>query len=284
MTFDSSLLLGIVTFAYLGAALAYLFFLVFKKEFFGRAGFWAAFATVVVHTAAIIWRWVESYQLGPEYGHAPFSNLYESLIFFAWTIAAVYLLMEYLYKNRSIGAFVLPLAFLSMAYAGLQPKDIQPLLPALKSNWLIAHVITCFLGYAGFALAAGLGVMYLIRGETDAGKDRRGMAGLLPTRAVLDDLIYRNIIIGFLLLTAGIATGAIWAHSAWGTYWSWDPKETWSLITWFVYAGILHARMVRGWQGRRIAWLALVGFACVLFTYFGVNFLLTGLHSYATGK
>lgn len=275
---NSSTLLGIITFAYFGAALAYLFLLVFKNDKFGKVGSLITLVTFAVHTTAIVWRWIESYQIG--YGHAPFSNLFESLIFFAWTIAAVYLLIEFIYKNKAIGAFVMPLAFLSMAYAGLQPSDIKPLLPALKSNWLIAHVITCFLGYAGFAIAAGLAVMYLILGRRD-GSVSGGILSKFPSLKVLDNLIYQNIVIGFLLLTAGIITGSIWAHSAWGSYWSWDPKETWSLITWLVYAAILHARMVKGWAGKRIAVMAIVGFACVLFTYFGVNLLLKGLHSYA---
>ena len=280
LTFNSSLLLSLITFAYFGAALAYMGLLVFKADLLGSLGVWATLITMTAHTWAIIWRWLESYQMG--IGHAPFSNLYESLVFFAWTIAGVYLLLEYIYKNRTIGAFVLPLAFLSMAYAGLQPKEIQPLVPALKSNWLIAHVITCFLGYAGFALAAGLAVMYLIRrSEKDQAREKTGLFRHLPSTAVLDNLIYQNVVIGFLLLTAGIITGAVWAQVAWGSYWSWDPKETWSLITWFVYAAVLHARMVRGWAGRRIALMALAGFGCVLFTYFGVNLLLSGLHSYA---
>lgn len=280
MTFNSSLLLSYITFAYFFAALAYLCLVVFKRQFFGQAASWLTLATAVVHTGGIAWRWIESYQLG--FGHAPFSNLYESLVFFSWTIAVVYLMMEHLYKNRAIGAFIMPLSFLAMAYAGLQPKDIQPLLPALKSNWLIAHVITCFLGYSGFALAAGLGVVYLLKhSDRDQAHQTSGLLSLLPKPAILDELIYQCIVIGFLLLTAGIITGAIWAHAAWGTYWSWDPKETWSLITWLVYAAVLHARMVKGWSGKRIAVMALLGFGCVLFTYFGVNTLLPGLHSYA---
>lgn len=277
---NSSFLLGLVTFAYFGASLAYLVFIISKNRSFGVIGFRMTLVTAVVQTGAIIWRWVESYQYG--IGHAPFSNLYESLIFFAWTIAVVYMIIEAYSKNRTIGAFVMPLAFLSMAYAGLQPKEIQPLLPALKSNWLIAHVITCFLGYAGFALASGLGFMYLV-GRSQANNGNPGRTGgFLPEGSLLDKLIYQNIVFGFVLLSAGIITGSIWAHSAWGSYWSWDPKETWSLITWLVYAGILHAYMVRGWVGKRIAIMALVGFGCVLFTYFGVNLFLKGLHSYAT--
>ena len=276
---NSSLLLSLITFAYLGAALAYLCLLVFKKDVFGKLGTWVTVLTVLAHTGAIVWRWVESYQLG--IGRPPFSNLYESLILFGWAIAVIYLIMEMIYKSRAIGAYVMPLAFLSMAYAGLQPKDIQPLLPALKSNWLIAHVITCFLGYSGFAMAAGLATMYLTKGPEEKNASAKGLQQHLPSAAVLNTLIYQNIVFGFLLLTAGIFTGSIWAHSAWGTYWSWDPKETWSLITWLVYAAILHAYMVKGWAGRRIAVMALVGFGCVLFTYFGVNMLLAGLHSYA---
>jgi cytochrome c-type biogenesis protein CcsB len=277
----SSMLLSVVTFAYFAACIAYLSLLVFKKQGFGRAGTWITLVTVFLHAAAIIWRWVESAQMG--IARPPFSNLYESLIFFALTIAVIYLVMERFSGSRAMGAYIMPLAFLAMAYAGLQPKEIRPLLPALKSNWLIAHVITCFLGYAGFALAAGLAVLYLTVGPSDKTRPKSSrIKGMMPSRASLDNLIYQNIVFGFLLLTVGIATGSIWAHSAWGSYWSWDPKETWSLITWLVYAAVLHARLVRGWGGKRIAVLALVGFGCVLFTYLGVNILLHGLHSYAT--
>ena len=275
--FNSSFLLSVITFAYFGAAFFYLLFLVFRSDRLGVVGTWVTLITVVVQTAAILWRWIESYQLG--IGHAPFSNLYESLVLFAWTIAVVYLIMERYTRNRTIGAFVMPLAFLSMAYAGLKPDEIEPLVPALKSNWLIAHVITCFIGYAAFALAAGLAVVYLIKHAAPGRTD--GFIARLPALSAVENLIYRNIILGFLMLTAGIITGSIWAHSAWGSYWSWDPKETWSLITWLVYAAILHARMVKGWDGKRIAIMAIIGFACVLFTYFGVNLFLKGLHSYA---
>jgi cytochrome c-type biogenesis protein CcsB len=172
-----------------------------------------------------------------------------------------------------------------MAYASLSPSmesNIQPLIPALKSNWLIAHVITCFLGYAGFAVACGLGILYLLKGK-DRQPDNPGLGiwSRIPTLQTLDELIYQNVVFGFLLLTVGIITGSVWANSAWGNYWSWDPKETWSLVTWLVYAFMLHARFVRGWHGPRLAWLSVIGFSCVIFTYIGVNFLLSGLHSYA---
>ena len=183
-------------------------------------------------------------------------------------------------KNRIIGAFVMPFPFLAMAYASLSPNisdRIQPLLPALKSNWLIAHVVACFIGYAAFAIAFGLSIMYLIKE-----KDAQGNSRLLerfPKTVVLDELNHQMVMFGFLFLSVGIITGAVWANSAWGRYWGWDPKETWSLITWFIYATLLHARLTRGWHGRRIAFLSVAGFAAVMFTYFGVN-LLPGLHSY----
>jgi len=172
-----------------------------------------------------------------------------------------------------LGAVALPLAFFAMLYALRLDPSIKPLLPALQSNWLIAHVITCFLGYAGFGVSCALSLMYLFTGQH---RNQDALRALL-----LDDLIYQTVVVGFILLTAGIVTGAIWAESAWGRYWGWDPKETWSLITWLVYAALLHARLMRGWEGKRLAVLSVVGFACVLFTYFGVNYL-PGLHSYAT--
>jgi cytochrome c-type biogenesis protein CcsB len=209
--------------------------------------------------------------------------MYESLVFFAWCIVIFYLFLEWKFKNRLIGAFATPFAFISMAYASFGKgitQEIAPLIPALQSNWLIAHVITCFIGYAAFAVASGLGIMYLLKANQKGNSGKGSLLSTLPELRVIDDITYKSIVFGFLWLSAGIITGAVWANSAWGTYWSWDPKETWSLITWFVYAGALHARFVRGWGGRRIAWIAIIGFVSVVFTYFGVNFLLSGLHSY----
>jgi cytochrome c-type biogenesis protein CcsB len=169
-----------------------------------------------------------------------------------------------------------------MAYASFNPginSKIEPLIPALQSNWLIAHVITCFFGYAAFALSFGISLMFLLKRLHTRGKSNIFLR-LIPGPDILDDLNYQMVVIGFLMLTLGIITGSVWAHSAWGSYWSWDPKETWSLITWLIYACVLHSRLVRGWRGKRIAILSLIGFSCVLFTYFGVNYL-AGLHSYA---
>jgi cytochrome c-type biogenesis protein CcsB len=333
----SSALLSIVTFVYGLSAFLYMAAWIFKKELPAK---WATWTTAVAMTgtgAGILMRWVESYRLG--IGHAPMANLYESLVFFAFTISLIYLVIERRQKSRLIGAFVLPIAFLAMAYASLSPTvtdRIQPLIPALKSNWLIAHVMACFVGYGAFAVAFGVSLMYLLRKgrEQDAAgvsiwdfikpvalfasvtllgrilqlhnwsvsaligigvcfvvyassylyrrldpNLREQLLSRLPEPKVLDRLTHQLIMFGFLFLSTGIITGAVWANSAWGRYWGWDPKETWSLITWFIYAALLHARMMRGWHGRRIAYLSIIGFMAVLFTYFGVN-LLPGLHSY----
>jgi len=280
---SSSLVLSLVTFVYLLAALAYGTGWLFRRGVLNRCATWISWLGVGLHGAGMLLRWVESYRMG--FGHAPLSNFYESLIFGAWSVVLIYLLMEARYGSRELGVFPLSLAFLTMAYASFSPNvesKIQPLIPALKSNWLIAHVITCFLGYAGFAVASGLGILYLLKGPNQQlDNPGSGIRARIPSIQTLDELMYQNVVFGFLLLTVGIITGAVWANSAWGSYWSWDPKETWSLITWLVYALMLHARLVRGWHGRRIAWLSIIGFSCVIFTYLGVNFLLSGLHSYA---
>ena len=165
---NSSLILSIVTFVYGLAGFLYIFAWIFKKPAAGRLATWVAIVGLIGNTAGIILRWVESYRMG--IGHAPFSNLYESLVFFAWTIALIYLVVERKAANRAIGAFTMPLAFLAMAYASLKTgisSEIQPLIPALKSNWLIAHVITCFIGYAAFATSFGIGAMYLMKQGRD---------------------------------------------------------------------------------------------------------------------
>lgn len=277
---NSSKILSIITFVYALSAVLYITAWIFQKHRIEKTASWIAVFGMVGNIAGILLRWIESYQMG--YGHAPLSNLYESLVFFAWAIVCLYLFVEYRYKNRAFGSFVMPLAFLAMAYASLSPNisdQIQPLIPALKSNWLIAHVITCFLGYAGFAIAFGISLVYLFK-QKDTGESSSFLSRL-PEPRILDDLTHKMVQFGFLFLTAGIITGAVWANSAWGRYWGWDPKETWSLITWFIYATLLHARLMRGWYGRKIAFISVIGFLAVLFTYFGVN-LLPGLHSYGS--
>jgi cytochrome c-type biogenesis protein CcsB len=282
----SSLLFNVTTFSYLISMLLFFAFMASRTKVLGTVGIYTAYFGFLAQTAAIGMRWKESYDMGV--GHAPLSNLYESVVFFSWTIVMIFALLDMKYKYRVIGAFVMPFALLGMAWAQLSLNSgIEPLVPALQSNWLTYHVITCFLGYAAFAVACGISIMYLIKAGHDESGQSAGESSIMnmfPPIRVLDDLNYRAIMIGFPLLTLGIITGAAWANYAWGTYWSWDPKETWSLIVWFVYAAFLHARFTRGWVGKRAAWLSIIGFAATIFCYLGVNLFLSGLHSYGSSK
>lgn len=278
---NNTLILSIVTFIYLFSFLFYLVRLIGKNERAGLVGSWLAAGGFILHTAGFLYRWWESYAMG--IGRIPLTNFYESLVFFAWTIMLLYLIVEWRTKSRSLGAFVVPFAFIALAYASFSPSidsRIQPLIPALQSNWLTIHVVTCFLGYAGFTLSLAMGMIYFLREAAEKkGRGEIGFFRLLPGPEMADELNYQGAVFGFVFLTLGIMTGSVWAYSAWGAYWSWDPKETWSLITWLIYAMMIHARYMRGWRGRRLAIISLIGYAAVLFTYIGVNYL-PGLHSY----
>ena len=282
-----SQILGGVMLAYLGAGFLFLAAILWSSHRLKSFALGLLGGGLAAHTLAFFARWVASYlqaaAVTPPAGswaklqlivyQAPLSNFYESLVFFAWCVAILSLLFLRRYAEGFLGVVGGLLASLILAYASLGVDSrIKPLMPALKSNWLLVHVITCFLGYAAFGIAFGAAVLYLIQSY---GKRSQG-----PALPLLDRLIYRAAVIGFIFLTLGILTGAVWAETAWGRYWSWDPKETASLITWFIYAALLHARLVQGWQGRPMAWLAVTGFGAVLFTYLGVSFLLPGLHSY----
>lgn len=279
----SEILFNITLWFYLIATLLYIGFMVFRRREAGLLASTTAFLGLVANTAALGLRWSEA-------GHVPLSNQYESLIFMAWAVVLLYLCIEYKYKDkvRALGTVVVFLGFLSIAVASLLPYRMQaaePLVPALQSYWLHIHVTTTFIGYAAFTLSFAVSIMYLLksRAEVRVGSGGAGVLSRFPESAFLDDLSYRANAMGFPFLTMGIITGAIWANYAWGTYWSWDPKETWSLITWFIYAAYLHARITHGWRGKRSAYLSIIGYLSVIFTYFGVNFLLTGLHAYGAG-
>ncbi|MEO5360414.1 MAG: c-type cytochrome biogenesis protein CcsB [Nitrospirota bacterium] len=351
----SPMLFGIAEVGYFVAMMVYIGYFMFKNKSVGVTATAVAAGAFLSQTVALILRWVESYGMG--IGRAPLTNLYESLIFFVWCLMLGYLIIEFKYKNRTFGAFVTPLAGLALGFIDLTgiSKEIEPLVPALQSNWLLAHVTMSFIAYAAFALAFATGMLYLVlstekRSEssyifwTVAGsvffivlaamgadyikfkvigtsqelikgylfkatfRNASGFIALLSFAAAfvlmflvwrygyvlkrmvqtfnisldfLEDLNYKVIAVGFPIFTlGGLIFGAIWADQAWGVYWSWDPKETWSLISWLVYAFYLHARFLRGWRGNKIAVLSSVGFITVIFTYLGVNLFLSGLHSY----
>lgn len=253
---------------YLGALVCAVVYLMSSRRLFDIMATVLMGAGALLQTIYIGIRWSEA-------GRAPFSNMFESLVLFAWSVAVIYLVLRLQRNIPWLGAAAAAFSGLALAHASTYESAIKPLMPALQSNWLTFHVMTCFLGYGGFAVAFLIGIGFLVA-------DREASTVTPAMRETLDSVMSRTISFGFLFLTLGILTGAVWANSAWGTYWSWDPKETWSLITWLIYAAFLHCRFMRGWSGRRAAWIAIVGFLSVLFTYFGVNFLLSGLHSYAS--
>ena len=281
---------------YLITALFYIGNLIFKKRWIGLTATAMACIALFSISMMLIARAGES-------GHAPFSNLYESMALFVWAMTIGYLVIEYKYKLKVLGAFVMSIAFLAMVSASMLPykyKSVEPLNPALQSKWhwmvdllgkvglekyaigwLDFHVFATFIGYAAFAIAFGISVMYLIKEKYERTGKKNRLVDRFPSAKILDDISYRGIAWGFPFLGLGIVTGAVWANYAWGTYWSWDPKETWSLITWFIYASYLHARVTRGWRGKRCAYLSVIGFVAVIFLYWGVSFILPGLHAYA---
>jgi len=226
-----------------------------------------------LHTVSIVARYALA-------GHLPITNLHESSSFFAWCIILIFFVLEYRYRIGILGSFILPMAFIIMLSSSILPREIKPLSPVLQSYWLGIHTVLAFLGDAAFAMAAGIGLMYLIQEHFVKSRHLGALFHRMPSLQMLDEINYRLISIGFPLLTLAIITGAIWAESAWGTYWRWDPKEVWSLITWFIYALVLHVRLTVGWRGKKAAILSIIGFLTVLFTFFGVNLLLKGLHAF----
>lgn len=259
---------------YLLGTLFYSVYIIFLKGALSKLA-----ATIVTigfasHTLAFLTRYVEA-------GYTPVTNLHESLSFFAWMIIGVLLAANLKYEIKVLGAFLTSIALILMLFAFALPKEILPLAPVLKSFWHPFHVTFAFLGNAIFTLAFCCGVMYLVQEHQLKSKKMGVISRRLPSLKVLDDLNYQALTFGFPLLTLGIITGAVWAEYAWGRYWGWDPKETWSLITWFLYAAMLHQRLTVGWRGRKAAIMAIVGFFSVLFTFLGVNLFLLGLHAYS---
>ncbi len=229
---------------------------------------WVLLCGLVLHTAALVCRGIGA-------GRLPLTNQYEFATCFAWAICAAALFFIWRYHFLTLGAFTAPLVFLMMGYAAMQSREVRALMPALQSGWLGFHVSTAIIAYGNFGVACVVAAIFLLRDRM-----AHSMDGHIPGKEKLDSIGYRSVCLGFLFLTITMLTGALWAERAWGSYWSWDPKETWSLVTWIIYAIYLHLRIRRGWRGKSAAVFAVVGFVCVIFTYIGVNTLLPGLHSY----
>ena len=236
------------------------------------------FVAVLFGFIGLLVRWYESYLLGLDIGHIPISNLYEVFVLFCLITSLLYLFYEERFNTKKLGGFVLivinaAVGFILWYTFDRHADGVQPLVPALQSYWMKIHVPANFIGYGSFSLAAMVSVAYLFSGK-------KILNSYLPKLAVLDDLIYKSIAIGFIFFTIATILGAIWAAEAWGGYWSWDPKETWALIVWLNYAAWLHYRIVKGLRGSILAWWAVIGLVITTFAFLGVNMFLSGLHSY----
>ena len=235
----------------------------------GRAATYLAILSFASLTVTLITRGIVADQV-------PLRNMYEYSIAFAWAITGFYLAFEAHYRQRRVGAFAIPVALAMLAIAATFPHENEPLMPALQNKPLLTiHVSTMVLAYSVLAVAFAAAVMYLVQG----GDGRRFQS--LPTGKTLDRISYAAVLVGFPAYALGLMLGAWWGNSAWGRYWGWDPKETSALVSWLIFAGYLHARSVPTWRGTRCAWLVVLGFAGILFSYFVVNLWISGLHSYA---
>lgn len=249
-----------------------------RSDFGGAVGSRLCWAAILMGFIGLMVRWYESYLLGADIGHIPVSNLYEVFVLFCLITALFTVFYEEKYETRQVSAFILlvisaAVGFLLWYMTSRDAHEIQPLVPALQSWWMKIHVPANFIGYGTFALAAMVGVAYLL-------KSKSILADRLPSLEVLDDIMYKAIAVGFAFFTIATILGALWAAEAWGGYWSWDPKETWALIVWLNYAAWLHMRLMKGLRGQVAAWWAIGGLLVTSFAFLGVNMFLSGLHSY----
>lgn len=264
-------LLFITIFFYLLSTGGYLAYLFFQKNYLHRAGYYLLAGGFLCHSAVICYKFFQS-------GHFPVHNLHETLLIAGWAIVCVFFIFQYKSKLKILGVYAAPLIALVMIVAVLLPKEPVIVKNIFNSIWFIFHIITIFIGEASFALACGLGILYLLQEHAIKTKSHGFFFKRLPSLELLDTTGYACIIVGFTMLTIGLLSGFVYAKAIWGRFWSWDPKEVWSGVTWLLYAALLHERLAVGWRGRKAAIMSIIGFAVLLFTFFGVNFLLKGHH------
>ena len=267
------------------ATLAYFAGLFSGNDFAFKTGNRLTWIAACMGMTGLMVRWYESYLIDPSFGHIPVSNLYEVFILFCLLTALLYLYYEQHYQHRGLGGFVLlvisaAVGFLLWYSFERGAHKILPLVPALQSYWMKIHVPANFIGYGAFALAAMVSSAHLFKQNAESRQSRSAFVRHLPSLTLMDELVYKSIALGFAFFTIATVLGAMWAAEAWGGYWSWDPKETWALIVWLNYAAWLHFRFSKGWEGKVMAWWAVLGLFITLFAFLGVNMFLSGLHSY----
>jgi len=247
--------------------------LIFGKERATRTGWFLVLGAFVLQTLAIISRWIAT-------GHMPVMGVYENSLLGAWFVVLLFLVSaRWISGTRLLGIVVTPIALVMLGNGIMKGAELEPLAPAFQSNWLFVHVIFAWFAYGSFFIAACLGVAFLWKNRAEAqGNIEQSVARRFPQLDIIDNLIFRFIIFGFIADTAMIATGSIWAHGLWGRYWGWDPLETWSLVSWLTYGAALHLRITMGWKNRRLAWLVIAAILTVIITFFGIGFI-SGVHT-----
>lgn len=253
------------------SSIVYIYSLVFKKEEKISFAARSALAGLLFHGISIALRWQEA-------GHGPYINMFEILSGYAWASVAIFLIAQQKFeKIRIAGFIVMPVSFLIMGAGSAYSRDIQLLSSSLRSYWLIAHVVFADLAFGSILVAVGIAALYILKEHNSAAVD--SFYDRLPHLKVMDELMYSFISSGLLFLTIMIGAGAIWANQTWGRYWGWDPIETWSLISWFVYGICLHLRMNMGWTGKKVAWLIIFSIFVLAFSFLGVGYVYGGLHA-----
>ncbi len=256
------------------ATAAYLVYFVSQNKKIRKIARMILLVSGILQTLHIVSRYILA-------GHTPITSQHEAVVFFAWATTWAYLSFRWRYTVKNFGTFVSILIFCLLLIASFSSRDFAPLLPALQSMWLPIHAGVSIIAYGFLSLAFCGGLMYLLQERELKNKKFGYFFARFPSLEALDQLNNHCLTVGFVFLTLGIVTGSVWARQAWGTYWQWDPKETWSLITWFLYLVQMHQRLTVGWRGKRAAVMAIVGFASIVFTLWGVTYLLGGVHSYA---
>jgi cytochrome c-type biogenesis protein CcsB len=258
---------------YLLSTLCYLLLLITGKKGAGKLAHISLTIGFVLHLVSLLLRYIQA-------GYTPITNFHEALSFFSLSVACFFLYLRRSYRIEIIGCIILPVISLMLIWALTFPAAVKPIPPVLQSYWLPIHTMFSFAGNAAFFISFFVSLVYLVAERGIKRKTAFPLSIRLPSLETLDSINYRCISYGFPFLTVGIVTGSIWAGLAWGSHWNWDPKETWSLITWIVYAILLHNRLTMGWKGRKTAYMMIIGFLSMIFTFFGVNLFLGGLHSY----
>ncbi len=267
------LLFIVTTLLYLLAAGCYMTATFTKRERFSRIGRYLLLGGVLVQTVYFGLRHATV-------GGTPVTSLQEALAFFAWCLVLLFFLLDLRFRLSAMGAFAVPLAVVLMLGSAVSPAVEVQLNPVLRSWLFPVHISFAFLGNAAFALSFGAGILYLLQNRMLKSKRFTGLYQLLPSLDVLDKVNYTCLSIGFPLMTLGIISGAFWGHLALGSYWRWDPKEVWALVTWLLYAGLLHGRLTVGWRGRNAAIFSIIAFLFLLFTFLGVNLFMNGYHTF----